>query len=80
MSFWANDEIAPFLQSKILYVNFVECHKFFVSGNGKVQKDEAPQFSYPAHEEVDTKIIHHVCQLQKDSNLLIKCCEYVSFK
>lgn len=72
LSFWANDEIAPFLQNKIVYVNFVECHKFFVNSNGCAQKDEAPEFSCPAHEEADTKIIYHVCQLQEDSKILIK--------
>lgn len=51
----------------ILYINIVKCHKFFSNRYGNVQKDEAPQFSCPAHGEAYTTIMYQMCQLQEDS-------------
>lgn len=69
----SRDEFAPFLKHKTLYVNFIECHKFFVGNEGNVENVEAPQFSCPSHEEADTKIIYQVCQVSEDRNIIIKC-------
>lgn len=64
VSYWFDNKLASFLQNKI-YVNFVD------------ENGSAPQFSCPVHEEADAKIIYHLCQVQKDNNIIIKCSELI---
>lgn len=39
---------------------------------GTSKKKEGQQFSCPGHEEVDTKIIYQIYQVQEDNNIIIK--------
>lgn len=70
---WSDKEVAPVIQNKTIFVNFVECHRFSVDANGNVNTSIVSHFSCPAHEEADTKIIYHACQILEDSNIIIKC-------
>lgn len=72
LTFWESEEVAPFFENKTIFVNFYECHKFSVT-SGNVQKVVVPHFTCSAHEEADTKIIYHVCQILQDCNIIIKC-------
>ena len=70
---WSQNEMAPFMQRKIIFFDFHDCYKFEVDENGNVNKSLAHDFSCPAHEEADIKIIYHVCQIEKECNITIKC-------
>lgn len=69
---WANDHMAPYIGNKIIFVNYLECHKYEVH-QGKVQRTSEPLLACPGHEEADTKIIFHVCQLTSDAHVTIRC-------
>lgn len=69
---WNNNHMAPFMNGKVLYINFDKCYKFETINN-KVQRVEVANLSCPAHEEVDTKIIFHICNINVDANVTIRC-------
>lgn len=80
LKYWDSDDMAPFFDSKTLYVNYDECYKFEVH-DGKVRKTVVQALSCPAHEEADTKIVYHAAQIdhsesdldKDDYNVLIRC-------
>lgn len=41
--------------------------------DGKIVKTVQNEFSCPAHEEADTKMIFHACQIDFQGNLTIRC-------
>lgn len=69
---WAEDCMAPYIDNKIIYVNAETCFKYVVS-DGKVVRTEDQTLTCLAHEEADTKMIFHVCQLNVDANVTIRC-------
>ena len=69
---WSKDKYASNLKTKALYVNCKQCHKFEVV-NGKVVSTMVEELSYEAHEEADTKIVHHVCNEDQSSNVVVRC-------
>ena len=62
--------MAPYISNKVIYLNFDACYKYVVS-DGKVIRTLEQALTCPAHEEADTKMIFHVCQL--DANITIRC-------
>ena len=56
-----------------IFVNFDQCYVYEVSEDGKVIKTIDEVLSCPQHEEADTKIVYHVCQIQRDCNIIVKC-------
>lgn len=69
---WATDEMAVFIGNKLIKINFQQCHSFTVFNN-TVVSDIDEHLSCPQHEEADTKIIYHICNLEAQANIVIKC-------
>ncbi|KMQ92559.1 hypothetical protein RF55_7436 [Lasius niger] len=69
---WAVNEMAPFIGNKTVYVNYDSCYKYEVI-NGEIVRTVDEDLSCPEHEEADTKIIYHVCQIVHEANVLIRC-------
>lgn len=69
---WASNDLAAFMNNKILYLNFDKCYRY-ESINHEMLVTQVDALSCPLHEEADTKIIFHVCQLIKEANVTIRC-------
>lgn len=69
---WRKDELAPFIGSKVIYLNFDYCYEYKVENN-KIIRNICQDLSCPEHEEADTKIVYHVCNIDYNSNVLIRC-------
>lgn len=69
---WATDEMAPFIGNKEIFINFRQCHYYFVHNNRVISGVE-DNLSCEQHEEADTKIIYHVCNVDAESNFVIRC-------
>ncbi|GFV74272.1 hypothetical protein TNCV_5127161 [Trichonephila clavipes] len=69
---WSTEEMVPFMNNKIIVVNFKKCHSFTVTNNIVVSNiDET--LTCTDHEEADTKIIHHICNIDVQANFVIRC-------
>ncbi|CAK1581026.1 unnamed protein product [Parnassius mnemosyne] len=73
---WCDSEMVPFLGDTIINLNYDFCYSYKVEDNAVVQTVN-DDLSCGCHEEADSKIIYHVCQLESDSsaNVLIKSCD-----
>ncbi|CAH1154920.1 unnamed protein product [Phaedon cochleariae] len=69
---WSSDDAAEIIKRKVLYVSFDKCYKYVVE-EGHVVRTIDEDISCPAHEEADTKIIFHLCQMGNDYNVEIQC-------
>lgn len=69
---WATDEMASFIGNKIIHVNFRKCHSFTVNNSNKVVSSIDEELSCPEHEEADTKIIYHACNINYPANIVIR--------
>lgn len=69
---WENDHYAPFLGVKNVYINYDKCYKYEVI-NGKIVKSLCSKYTCSLHEEADTKIVHNLCAIDYDSNVVIRC-------
>lgn len=68
---WAGDEMAPIIGNKIIYVNFNKCYSYRVESN-KVIKAVEDSLSCEEHEEADSRIIYHICQIDVDAEVLVR--------
>lgn len=66
------DHMAPFFNGKTVYVNYESCYKYEII-NDKVTTTLCEDLSCPAHEEADSKIVFHVCKLDFDASVTIRC-------
>ncbi|KAL4718510.1 hypothetical protein ACJJTC_002713 [Scirpophaga incertulas] len=64
--------MAPFIGSKTILVNYLQCYQYKVC-EGKVQRTPELSLACPGHEEADTKIVFHVCHLTSDAHVTIRC-------
>lgn len=62
----------PFFENKTIYINFDYCY-IFEATDGVVHKTIDDTFSCLDHEEADMKIIHHVCNIDYEANISIRC-------
>lgn len=69
---WRSPAMAPFIKNKTIYVNYQTCYKY-EELNGTVLRTEEENLACPGHEESDTKVIFHACQVEQDSNVVIRC-------
>lgn len=69
---WANDYMAPLIGNKEIYINFEKCYKYKVINN-HVERTDVLSLACPAHEEADTKIVFHICKINFDANVTIRC-------
>lgn len=69
---WEEDYMWPYIKDKTIYVSADACYRFIVD-DSKVIKTRVEEFSCPAHEEADTKMIFHVCNIDINANVTIRC-------
>ncbi|XP_045463775.1 uncharacterized protein LOC123673332 [Harmonia axyridis] len=62
----------PIIGDKIIYVNFNKCYSYRVESN-KVIKIVEDSLSCEEHEEADSRIIYHICQINVDGEVVIRC-------
>jgi len=62
----------PFIGNKQININFRQCHSFIVNNN-KIEATIDERLSCPQHEEADTKIIYHLCRIDTQANILVRC-------
>ncbi|XP_066595439.1 uncharacterized protein [Prorops nasuta] len=70
---WNNNEMAPFIRNKTILLNFDYCYMYKVDESNNVVRTNNDDFSCIPHEEADTKIIYHICKIDYDANVVIKC-------
>lgn len=68
---WMSDEYVSLCEGKIVKLNFDQCYMFEVVDNKMSRTLDLNNSCY--HEEADTKIIHHICQLNGDFRVRIHC-------
>ncbi|KAG5868788.1 hypothetical protein JTB14_001697 [Gonioctena quinquepunctata] len=68
---WAGDEMAPFIGNKIVYVNFNKCYSYRVESNEVIETVE-DSLSCEEHEEADSRIIYHICQINVYAEVVIR--------
>lgn len=69
---WSQDYMSPYIMNKTIFVNYENCFKFEVINNNVIRTVE-DDVSCPEHLEADTKIIFHICQLNFDAHVTIRC-------
>lgn len=68
---WTNDEFVVLCERKIIKLNYNYCYAYEVS-NGKMKRFIDYNCSC-VHEEADTKIIHHICQMNANYRVNVHC-------
>lgn len=69
---WSTNEMTEFIGNTIVNLNYKECHTYSVHNNSVISYVN-DNLSCQHHEEADTKIIYHICQMDNDvSDVLIK--------
>lgn len=69
---WTLDEMVPFIGNKRIFINFKQCHSYMDKEN-KVISSVDDDLSCPEHEEADTKIVYHICNIDAKVNFVITC-------
>ncbi|GFY72075.1 uncharacterized protein TNIN_87441 [Trichonephila inaurata madagascariensis] len=64
--------MVPFMNNKNIVVNFKKCHSFTVTNNIVVSNIDE-NLTCTDHEEADTKIIHHINNIDAQTNFVIRC-------
>lgn len=64
--------MVPFIGNSQVFINFKECHSYMVYNN-KVLLNVDDSLSCLKHEEADTKIIYHICNVDAKANFVIRC-------
>lgn len=68
---WASDEMVPFVENKHVLINFKQCHSYVVDNTIVSTVDDS--LSCPEHEEADTKIVFHICNIDVQANFVVRC-------
>lgn len=66
------EEVKQLIGNKTLYINFYKCQKLCVQ-NDSITVNDIPDYFCSGHEEADTKIIFHVCKIERECNVLLRC-------
>ncbi|CAF4875188.1 unnamed protein product [Pieris macdunnoughi] len=69
---WGSEDMLPFIGNKNIYVSFNKCYSYKVINN-KVIKTIEESLSCEEHEEADSRIIFHICQIDFDAEVVIRC-------
>lgn len=69
---WQRLGMAPFFEDKTIFINYDQCYEYKIQA-GQVTYSINPLFTSPRHEKAGTKIVHTVCNLDRQANALIKC-------
>jgi len=69
---WANDYMSPFIGNKTIYLSFDKCYLYRAENNQVIRTIEE-SLSCEEHEEADTRIIYHICQINFDAQVVVRC-------
>lgn len=69
---WTEQEMARIICDKNINVNHDMCYQYTVE-NRTVKQSINEELTCLGHEEADTKIVYHVCQIAEESNVSIRC-------
>lgn len=69
---WKRDEFAQWCQGKTVKLNFDQCYVYEVSDGNCMNRFIDYNLSC-YHEEADTKIVYHICQLNKNYRVQVHC-------
>lgn len=69
---WKNNYMASYIGNKTIYINYELCYTYELKSN-EVVRTVDHNISCPAHEEADTKIVFHVCKVDFDALVTIRC-------
>ncbi|GFX24619.1 uncharacterized protein TNCV_3343991 [Trichonephila clavipes] len=69
---WANDNMYPFIRNKTIYLSFDKCYSYHVLNNQVIRSIEE-SLSCEEHEEADTRITYHICQINVDAQVVVCC-------
>lgn len=69
---WSSDDMASFIGNKTIYLSFSECYCYRIDNN-KVIMTKDDSLSCEAHEEADSRIVFHICQIDFDAEVIIRC-------
>lgn len=73
---WRQPEMVPFIGQTIINLNYDFYYSYRLENNNIIQTGDDNLYSQN-HEEADTKLVYHACQLESESttNVLIKSCD-----
>lgn len=69
---WTRDELVILMEGKTVKLNYDQCYTYEVSHENKIKRVIDYNLSC-YQEEADTKIVYHVCQLNRNYNVQIHC-------
>ncbi|CAH1110719.1 unnamed protein product [Psylliodes chrysocephalus] len=69
---WSTDDMAPLIGNKTIYLSLNECYCYRVEDN-KVIMTKDDLLSCEEHEEADSRIIYHICQINFEADVVIRC-------
>ncbi|CAG9770346.1 unnamed protein product [Ceutorhynchus assimilis] len=69
---WNQDHMSPYFGDRTVLVNYEKCFKFEVIDN-KVVRTVEEDLLCSEHLEAESKIMFHVCELNFDAHVTIRC-------
>lgn len=73
---WRQPEMVPFIGQTIINLNYDFCYSYKLENDNIIQTIDDDLYC-ENHEEADTKLVYHACQLESEltTNVLIKSCD-----
>ncbi|GFY36058.1 uncharacterized protein TNCV_4844301 [Trichonephila clavipes] len=68
---WCSEEMKSFIGNRKIHMNFRNCQSYQVVDE-KIQSNINEDLCCTSHEEADTKIIYHACNVAEKSNIVIR--------
>ncbi|GFW07967.1 hypothetical protein TNCV_3920991 [Trichonephila clavipes] len=68
---WCSEEMKSFIGNRKIHINFQNCQSYQVVDE-KIQSNINEDLCCTSHEEADTKIIYHACNVAEKSNIVIR--------
>ncbi|GFX58425.1 uncharacterized protein TNCV_320071 [Trichonephila clavipes] len=68
---WCSEEMKSFIGNRKIHINFRNCQSYQVVDE-KIQSNINEDLCCTSHEEADTKIIYHACNVTEKSNIVIR--------
>lgn len=67
---WSSEEAAQIIKRKVVHLTFDKTYKYIVRRGKVIRSIEEEDMSN--HEEADTKMIYHVCNIQETKDIIIR--------
>jgi len=64
--------MSPFIGNKTIYLSFDKCYLYRTENNQVIRIIEE-SLSCEEHEEADIRIIYHICQINFDAQVVVRC-------